>query len=181
MPPCLAARAWPSLARSAPLALTGAALLLACSGRTDLRLPPAEAGADAGLPDSDGGRPPIEEASKVDVLLVVDNSKNLSAGQDLLARTVPYLLERLTRPACVNGLGNVLGESDGGACAVGELDFPPVRDMHVGVISTSLGGHGAAGPVNHGVRSTRITRTSTSTRRLLSGRKKALPFLPSNS
>jgi hypothetical protein len=121
------------------------AALLGCSGRTGLRMVDDDATEEDAGPPPDAGPPLIEQSDKLDVLLVVDNSKNTSAAQDLLARTLPYLLERLIRPACVNGLGNVVAETDSSEepCPVGERDFPPMRDMHVGVISTSIGGHGA--------------------------------------
>jgi len=117
-----------------------------CAGRSDLHGP-----ADAGAPDADAavivdsGPPPIERADKVDLLLVLDNSKNTGVAQELFAETVPYLLGRLTKPACVNGLGNVVAEtpSTSDACPIGQRDFRPVTDFHVAVISTSLGGHGA--------------------------------------
>ena len=117
--------------------------MLGCSGRTDLRLPSPDAGVPVG-PAPDAGPPPIEETDKVDLLLVVDNSKNLSAAQEVLATTLSYLMDRLAHPACVNGLGQVVATpGDDQPCPVGERDFPPVADLHVGVISTSLGGHGA--------------------------------------
>ena len=139
----LADRPWLPTSRWAGLTLW--TVLLGCAGRTDLRLPSEDTDDDDAAAVPDAGSPLIEQTDKVDVLLVVDNSKNLSAGQDLLARTLPYLLERLVRPACVNGLGHVVAETDtpDQPCPIGERDFPPVRDMHVGVISTSLGGHGA--------------------------------------
>src|SRR5690242_9480077 len=84
------------------------ALGAGCAGRsaleTDLFV---DAGSDAG-PVVDAGPPPIETSSKVDVLFVVDNSPNTDAHHELLAASVPYMIQRLTRPACVNGLGNVV-------------------------------------------------------------------------
>src|SRR5262249_23469301 len=58
---------------------------------------------------------------------------------------IPYLLGRLAHPPCVNGLGNVVATTAGpnDPCPVGERDFPPIEDFHIGVITTSLGGHGA--------------------------------------
>lgn len=88
---------------------------------------------------------PIETSHAIDLLLVVDNSQNTDVAHRALADTVPYLIDRLANPACVNGLGNVLGRPDPKTeqCAVGVLDFPKVTDLHIGVISTSLGSHGA--------------------------------------
>ncbi len=124
-----------------------AMLLSACEGRSYIETNPLlDAGPDVVEVDANvEPPPPIEEATRVDVLLVVDNSRNLDVAHQALAETVPYLIDRLFNPACVNGLGNVLGQDSGpdAPCEVGVRDFAPVTDLHVGMISTSLGGHGA--------------------------------------
>ncbi|MCC6553796.1 MAG: hypothetical protein IT372_12350 [Polyangiaceae bacterium] len=118
--------------------------LVGCAGRSDLEGPDGGAGAGEGGAE-DAGPPPITKSDKIDLLLVLDNSKNLEVAHALLAETVPYLLERLARPACVNGLGNVVATTPGpdDPCPVGERDFRPATDLHLAVISTSIGGHGA--------------------------------------
>src|SRR5262245_16436896 len=119
-----------------------ATLLLGCLGRS--ALDPPDVGQDGGVGGMDV-TPPMATSDKVDILLVVDNSKNLEAAHNLFADTVPYLLDRLARPPCVNGLGNVVANPPNPTdpCPVGERDFSPVTDFRVAVISTSLGGHGA--------------------------------------
>lgn len=130
----------------AAAALAGS-LLIACHGRSYIETNPiVDAGVDVVEPDADAAPPPpFEEATKVDILLVVDNSRNLEVAHQALAETVPYLIDRLVHPACVNGLGNIVGEPSAPdtACDVGVRDFAPVTDLHLGMISTSLGGHGA--------------------------------------
>jgi hypothetical protein len=128
----------------ATLALLGG--LSACEGRAEVPSSIADAGSDAShtqLPDAGPG--PIESASKIDLLLVVDNTASLDLSHELLAQTLPYLLRRLVRPPCVNGLGNVVADpADVSApCAVGVRDFAPITDFHVALVTTSLGGHGA--------------------------------------
>lgn len=127
-------------------AIVFASPLVGCIGRSEVPLVDAgvDAGDDAGV-EMDAGAPPIDATKKLDVLLVVDNSTNTDVQQELLALTVPYLTHRLTNPPCVNGLGNVVAwpSSPTDACATGIRDFKPIRDFHVGVISTSIGGHGA--------------------------------------
>jgi hypothetical protein len=62
--------------------------------------------------------------------------------QAYLAQAVPVLLTRLVQPNCLDANGNVVGSSDNqghGTCATGSVEFPPVHDMHVGLVSTSLG------------------------------------------
>jgi hypothetical protein len=126
-----------------------ATLLGACDGRSSIETNPLlDAGPDVVEIDADADAAPpapIEEATKVDVLLVVDNSRNLEVAHQALAETVPYLIDRLLNPACVNGLGNVVGQpsTPGASCVVGVRDFTPLTDLHLGMITTSLGGHGA--------------------------------------
>ena len=59
---------------------------------------------------------------KVDLLFMVDNSPGMADKQALLVQSVPRLLDRLLQP----GSG-----------------FPPVHDMHIGIVTSSLGGRGA--------------------------------------
>jgi len=128
---------------SAVLPLSG----LACAGRSDLDDVLVDAGAEAGPPKdpSDAGPPKPKRSDKLDLLFVVDNSRNLEPAHELLADTLPYLLSRLAQPACVNGFGAVVSETASldEPCPIGVRDFAPVRDLHIGVISTSIGGHGA--------------------------------------
>lgn len=124
------------------------ACLSACAGRSDViddGLEDAGADAQSGPVIVDPGKELLTQSDKLDLLLVIDNSRNLDTAQDLLADTVPYLLNRLANPACVNGLGNIVDQTPGGLdpCSTGEREFAPLRDIHIAVISTSLGGHGA--------------------------------------
>lgn len=128
------------------LAFTACALLLGCT-RSELTDDPeadADAGSDAPY-DADSGTNAGDHTAKLDLLFVVDNSRNVEVAQDLFAATLPYFFDRLVRPACVNGLGNVVSktESSSDPCPVGEREFAAIQDIHVGVLSTSLGGHGA--------------------------------------
>lgn len=139
--------------RSAPLAwmtalVSSGAIALApgCTARTVIDS--GETSGEDETSDAPPAPPRIESSDKVDLLLVVDNSRRMAFPQRVLLDTVEYLLERLTDPSCVNGLGNVVGHpsaSAGGAgvCETGKLDFPPITDLHIAVISTSLGGLGA--------------------------------------
>jgi hypothetical protein len=84
--------------------------------------------------------------TKVDLLLAVDNSLSMAEKQRLLARTVPELVKRLVSPYCVNGAGSVVTAptSPDQACPNGSArEFAPLRDLHIGVITSSLGSHGA--------------------------------------
>jgi hypothetical protein len=134
------------LAHAAVGFFCAAVVLCGCSARSALEIDLTEdAGVDAAPIEPDSGPPLIERADKVDLLLVIDNSRNLQEAHELFALTLPSLLERFARPACVNGFGNVVATtpSPDDPCPVGQREFPAVTDLHIGVISTSIGGHGA--------------------------------------
>jgi hypothetical protein len=84
-----------------------------------------------------------QHIDQVDILVVIDNSASMGDKQQYLAEAVPGLITRLVTPNCVDPTsGTVYGPSDSqgnGTCAQGKVEFPPVHDMHVGVLSTSLG------------------------------------------
>lgn len=88
---------------------------------------------------------------KLDLLFVVDNSVGMADKQTLLGSAVPGLVERFVNPDCVqtDGDGNVLSRQPAGAdpnepCPQEgwDVEFRPVDDIHIGVITSSLGGHG---------------------------------------
>ncbi|MBX3262730.1 MAG: hypothetical protein KIS78_18565 [Labilithrix sp.] len=94
-------------------------------------------------------QPAIE---KIDLLVMVDNSASMADKQRILADAVPDLLEGLVRPKCVDkttrepvGVLSEPTKPDAEMCPSGsEPAFPPITDMHIGVISSSLGGMGSA-------------------------------------
>lgn len=67
-------------------------------------------------------------ANKLDLLLMIDNSRSMADKQELLSLALPRLLARLLEP-----------QPDP---ATGELAIRPLTDVHIGVITSSLGGHG---------------------------------------
>jgi len=78
---------------------------------------------------------------KIDLLFMVDNSASMADKQEILRDAVPVLLTRLTSPLCVDP---VTGKATGGTapCASGEPEFSAVKDIHVGIVTSSLGAHG---------------------------------------
>lgn len=100
-----------------------------------------------------GGPIPIDngpqaETGKVDLLLAVDNSISMADKQKLFAKAVPELVKRLVNPRCVSTKGQVVSEpaTPTTACPAGsQREYEPLRDLHVGVITSSLGSHGAPG------------------------------------
>ncbi len=92
-------------------------------------------------------RTKVTAIDKIDLLFAIDNSQSMGDKQALLARAVPDLVNRLLQPNCVDDDLKVLGPSDlkssgEATCAVGKLEFAPVRDLHVGILTSSIGGAG---------------------------------------
>ena len=88
---------------------------------------------------------------KVDILFMIDNSASMGDKQVLLADAVPDMLTRLVTPNCIDAQGNIQGSAtQAGVCPAGSaVEFPPVHDMHIGIVSSSLGGRGGAGAANY--------------------------------
>jgi hypothetical protein len=81
---------------------------------------------------------------KIDLLFMVDNSASMADKQEILKAAVPVLVGRLVSPICVDDTGAPTGGSSDptGKCAVGSPEFPPIGDIHVGIVTSSLGAHG---------------------------------------
>jgi len=105
-------------------------LLVACGSRTPLLVPPPDAAI-------------LSVSGKVDLLFMIDNSGSMGDKQELLREAIPDLIDRLVSPKCVDGSGNILGDSDAGACSTGSLEFKPVPDIHIAIVTSSLGGAGS--------------------------------------
>ena len=76
---------------------------------------------------------------KIDLLFMIDNSGSMSDKQEILKLAVPQLLGRLVSPLCHDAQGRSV-TSEGGVCPEGfTLEYDPVDDIHIGVISSSLG------------------------------------------
>ncbi|MBI5538261.1 MAG: hypothetical protein HY898_36400 [Deltaproteobacteria bacterium] len=80
------------------------------------------------------------KVDKVDLLLMIDNSASMGDKQALLAAAVPDLVNRLVNPRCTDGSS---ADSEGKCPSGSTREFPPINDIHIGVISSSLGGHGS--------------------------------------
>jgi hypothetical protein len=79
--------------------------------------------------------------NRVDILFEIDNSASMGDKQSFLAQSIPDLITRLVEPNCIDPSGVAAPtRSVEGACPSGErLEFPPVRDLHLGVVTTALG------------------------------------------
>lgn len=88
---------------------------------------------------------PQKTSDKLDVLFVVDNSVSMADKQNILKSSLPGFVRRLLNPFCVDAQGNptALQPTSGSlACTSGARELAPVKDLHLGVITTSLGAHG---------------------------------------
>ncbi|MSP26604.1 MAG: hypothetical protein EXR75_15940 [Myxococcales bacterium] len=85
---------------------------------------------------------------KIDLLLVIDNSGSMADKQEILGLAVPDLVKRLVNPICVDELGDPAKTQPATPtddCPIDgtKREFEPILDIHIGVITSSLGGHGA--------------------------------------
>ncbi|MFS8071704.1 MAG: hypothetical protein ACMG6S_35490, partial [Byssovorax sp.] len=141
------------LHRTAKLAAKGAsaltlAALVACDGATVIG---GGTGGEGGGTTSSGmstssGPGAAPKVDKVDILVSIDNSRSMADKQAILALALGDLVQSLTNPACVDGQGNTAPQqpaSSQDACPAGTVrEFAPLLDIHVGIVSSSLGGHG---------------------------------------
>jgi hypothetical protein len=94
--------------------------------------------------------PPIEigpqqRSDKLDVLFVVDNSVSMADKQHILSQSVSSFLTRLVNPFCVDAQGKptpTQPASGDAPCVTGSRELTPVKDIHLGVITSSIGSHG---------------------------------------
>jgi hypothetical protein len=91
-----------------------------------------------------GGSGPTATATKVDLLFVVDNSISMFEKQAVLAEAVPRLVSRFVDPYCIFDDSTTVPATNGACPPNSAREIAPVRDMHVGVITTALGGQGGA-------------------------------------
>ncbi len=89
----------------------------------------------------------------IDLLLMIDNSSSMADKQATLADAVPQLLGQLVQPNCVDATGAsanppvaaTLGATNPCATAGAGYspEFNPVNNIHIGIVTSSLGDHGA--------------------------------------
>jgi hypothetical protein len=88
--------------------------------------------------------------NKIDLVLVVDNSASMADKQEILALAIPDLVKGLVNPKCLDNMTNLPVASQPtdpiADCPSGSTrEFPPVFDIHIGLLSSSLGSFGATG------------------------------------
>ena len=90
---------------------------------------------------------PKAEVDKLDLLLAIDNSRGMADKQQILALALPDLVKQIVNPPCIDpatGVAQAFPAGPYDPCPEGtEREFVPPRDMHIGIVSSSLGSHGA--------------------------------------
>jgi hypothetical protein len=99
----------------------------------------------SGISTSSGPGSTIK-VDKVDLLVSIDNSRSMADKQAILSLALDDLVQSLTNPHCVDGQGAPIPQqptTGDQICPAGSVrEFAPIRDMHIGILSSSLGGHG---------------------------------------
>jgi hypothetical protein len=91
-----------------------------------------------------------QAVDKIDLLFMIDNSASMGDKQDYLKLAIPDLIKRLVQPNCVDQAdpNKVVGISDidpAKSCSAfpnSKVEFPPVHNMHIGVVTSALGPRG---------------------------------------
>jgi hypothetical protein len=88
-----------------------------------------------------------DAVTKIDLLFMIDNSRSMADKQLLFADALPDLVSGLVAPPCLDVNGTALPNSNPSApCPAGSArEFEPVTDIHIGVITSSLGGYTSQG------------------------------------
>jgi hypothetical protein len=85
-------------------------------------------------------------ADKLDLLLMIDNSLSMGDKQVVLSMAVPQLLTRLANPYCVSADSAIASQVMNDPvthCPNGlHREFAPLTDIHIGVVTSSLGDFG---------------------------------------
>ncbi len=84
---------------------------------------------------------PNQVINKIDMLFDIDNSASMGDKQQYLIQAIPDLIDGLVDPNCVDAatLAPVGVKSMAGCPAGSKPEFPPVKDMHIGIVSSALG------------------------------------------
>ena len=99
-------------------------------------------GASLRMPTRGSAQPQRALVNKVDLLFDIDNSASMGDKQAYLAQAIPDLIDAALTPNCVDSgrqRHGRRGQTSNGNCTVGSVRVPAVHDMHIGIVSSSLG------------------------------------------
>ena len=93
------------------------------------------------------GTVPQPKVDKIDIVLGIDNSRSMADKQEILSLALADLIQSLTNPPCVDANQQPVANQPASgldACQGGSTrQFLPITDIHLGVVTTSIGGHGS--------------------------------------
>ncbi|APR83807.1 Hypothetical protein A7982_09156 [Minicystis rosea] len=134
--------------------LTAATLAIAGTGMVSGCLTRPLQGADTRTTSTVVTKLSESAVDKIDLLLMIDNSRSMADKQQILVQAVPDLVRGLVNPKCVNP--EAADDASQWVTPAGPLDdcpvvngvtlkrdFTPVVDIHIGIVSSSIGGHGS--------------------------------------
>ncbi len=134
----------PLVATSLCLLGCGRVVIGGAPGDGGVTQPEAGTGTGSGTGSGSGftfAPPKIEQ--KVDLLFDIDNSASMGDKQAYLIQAIPQMITRLVTPRCVDASGAATGSysspTDGTCPAGSSPEFSPVHDLHIGVVTSSLG------------------------------------------
>jgi hypothetical protein len=139
-----------SIAASGLVLSCGVIALAACNGASVI----GGGGGSTGSTGTAGGNStttgtggPLAKVDKVDIVVGVDNSRSMADKQAVLALALSDLVQSLVNPSCLDGSGNPVAAqppSGNDACPAGsQRAYAPILDIHVGIVTSSIGGHGS--------------------------------------
>jgi hypothetical protein len=82
---------------------------------------------------------------RTDLLFVIDNSPSMGDQQELLGLAIPDMITRLVQPPCLDANATPTGMNaapDGTCLPNSKAEFPPLHDLHIGIVTSSLGSRG---------------------------------------
>ena len=105
------------------------------------------ASSSAASSTSSGDTLRIAILDKVDLLLGIDDSPAMADKQQVLSLVLTDLIQGLVDPPCLDAVAQAVPNQPASGldpCPAGSTrQFAPVLDLHLGVVTSSLGGHGA--------------------------------------
>jgi hypothetical protein len=83
----------------------------------------------------------LNAAKKIDILFMVDDSQSMSDKHEVLKAAIPDLLNRFVNPVCIDPFGATSQPATADAACPSSMkrQFSPVRDIHIGIVTSSLG------------------------------------------
>jgi len=83
----------------------------------------------------------LNAAKKLDMVFMVDDSTSMADKQQVLKAAIPDLLNRFVNPVCLDkyGMTSQPATADAACPPTMNRQFSPVRDIHIGLVTSSLG------------------------------------------